>query len=240
MKNKLYRIRLIGIIFIYLIAALFTLIDKLTFLDYWDMGINLEYWESNTIFLVTVAFWFNLFLYSILPALVARLAIKDKVVTYCSLVLPVFFGYLLYLSVIDTGREFDLHFRDLKYFVYGLLFVSIVVISVKLIFIARSLKVEQTIEDLEKFKERALKKLAKVNPEVNQKLYEALLGNNGKAYNLLRAAAVEQDQEYKHLLMRLALDAVVGEDESIEILLKRLTRLATIKENNNSGASPEQ
>jgi hypothetical protein len=117
----------------------------------------------------------------------------------------------------------------MKYFIYGLLFISTTVILIKLLMIASSLRVEKTIEDLERFKKRALKKLMKLNPQHNQRLFEDLLGNHGKALNMLKAATYEEDEEERYQLMRMALNYVATEEESIETLQRRLTLYTTMK-----------
>ena len=228
MKNY-QKLRFVSIVFVYLVAATTTFVDKLTFLDNWNFGINKEYWESNTVFFSTLSFWLNMFLFSILPAAIAFLIIKDRLIKFSTLALPIYWGFILYLSI-SAAQDFSGALAvDIKYFVYGFLFISTGVILVKLVLILISLRVEETIEDLEKFKERAMRKLAKLNPQHNQKLLENVLGNHGKALNLLIAANLEEDETEKTRLVRLALHEVAGEEDSLEMLEKRMSRYAEVK-----------
>ena len=169
-------------------------------------------------------------LFSILPVILTSLIIKDRIVINSSYGLPVYWGFILFIGITDTGSESDVLVPDLKYFVYGFLFISGITILIKLLLIYRSLRTEQTLDELEKFKERALRKLQKLNPHHNQKLLADVLGDHGKALNLLKAAYWESDEKEKLQLMRMALDYVSSEQESIDTLQKRMTMYTKIKE----------
>ena len=56
LKMDFYRLRLIGLVLIYLLVANLSLVHKLKFLNQFDMGINLDFWEENTIFLSSIVF----------------------------------------------------------------------------------------------------------------------------------------------------------------------------------------
>lgn len=230
MKHQLQRLRFVGIVFIYFLAACLTFVDKLTFINGLELGINKDYWYSNAAYLSSVVFWFNMFLFSILPVILSSLIIKDKIVVYSTYALPVYWGFILFIGITDTGSKSDVLIPDLKYFVYGFLFISGTAILIKLILIYRSLRAENTIDELERFKSRALRKLQKLDPSHNQKLLADVLGNHGEALNLLKAAYMEEDEKEKLQLMRMALNYVASEHESIETLQKRMKMYSRIEE----------
>ena len=231
MKYNLLRLRILGVIFIYLLASLTTVVDKLPFVNDWNLGINQEYWGSNGAFLASVSFWFNMFLYSILLVIIAKFSINDKVIIYSSLALPLFWGFFLFRSITDTGSSEEVFIPNMKYFVYGILFSTIGLTLMKLILIIRSLRTEKTIDNLEQFQERALQKLNRLNPEHNQQLLEDVMGDHGHALNLLIASHYyEDDEEKQKELTRLALHYAMKEKDALRQLEKRMLRYAKAPE----------
>ena len=226
MKRR--KLRVITVIFGYLLAANFTLLDKVEWFNQFDWGLNYEYWENNTEFIRSLTIWLNLFLLSLAPVFISKYFSFHKFGTWVSLALPIHWFYLLFLQVVNQWDSGPVISNGISQFVFGFLSLATLIIAIQIILLIRSVRKENKIEALEKFKGRALKKLSTLNPELNQKLLQNLLGDHGEAFNLILAANLEEDEDKKQRLVRLALNEIENAHSSIKDLEKRLQRISTV------------
>lgn len=215
-RVQLNRTKVMGILFIYVFAANLVLISKIPAINSLELGINLDYWETNAIFFSSVTIWVNLFLYGLLVTWVAHVIVKDRIAKYCTYIIPIYWAFVFIRNLQDVQTEEELLLPDLKYFMYGLLLAALVVLLIRIVAITIVLRAEEDIEDLEQFKKLALKKLTMVNPYLNQQLVKEVVGKHGEAFNLLLAANQEADERKQHMLTRLALIAMDRKKEGNE------------------------
>lgn len=226
MKRK--RLRIVIIIFSYLLAANFTLLDRVEWFNQFDWGLNYDYWANNTEFIRSLTIWLNLFLLSLAPVFISRYFSFSKFETWVSLALPVHWFYLLFLQVFNQWDSGPVVWQGTSQFVFSFVVLATLVMAIQIILLVRSIRKENKLESLEKFKEKALRKLSILNPDLNQKLLHNLLGEHGEAFNLILAANLEEDEEKKQRLIRLALNEITNARSSIKDLEKRLQRISSI------------
>jgi hypothetical protein len=214
-----------GVLFGSFICVALTFADKIPGIDDINLGFNKQFEIPNSQLIFTVSMIINLTYFSFVGLLIILLFGKKDFYS----IFPVSGIFLFWFTVLlhcffnfsDHSGKVSL-VSIITYTIVGLAFITLIISYLY------NRKKVHAMENLEKFKERALKKFSKLNPEHNQKLLEDLLGNHGRALNLLLAAHEEENEKDKQELTRLALHETFREKDSILKLQKRMQMYAKI------------
>ena len=119
-----------------------------------------------------------------------------------------YWGFLFLRSLEDATSEAQVLMPSIRYYLYGLLLLSLLVLLIRVIMIIVALRVKENIADAEKFKEESMQHLSSLNPYLNRQLLKEVVGKHSEAFSLLLAAGQEANDGKKKMLTQLAFIAM--------------------------------